>query len=124
MLPGTPISIEDINGLEIFAGQASLAIEHSQLYADMAEKIAALELVTQELEKSKDLLVEAERATAIGQMSAQLLHAIRNPLTSIGGTSRLLVKKTNDPYISNFLNIITQESSKIEIISRGSVQFR
>jgi signal transduction histidine kinase len=82
----------------------------------MAEKISALELVTQELEKSKDLLVEAERATAIGQMSAQLLHAIRNPLTSIGGTSRLLVKKTKDPYITNFLNIITQESSKIETI--------
>ncbi len=120
---GAPISIEDINGLEIFAGQASLAIEHSQLYADMAEKIAALELVTQELEKSKDLLVEAERATAIGQMSAQLLHSIRNPLTSIGGTARLLVKKTSDPYISNFLNIITQESSKIEIILEDLFSF-
>ncbi|NOR24370.1 MAG: GAF domain-containing protein, partial [Desulforhopalus sp.] len=111
-----PISNEDINGLEIFASHASLAIEHSHLYADMAEKISELELVTQELEKSKNLLVEAERATAIGQMSAQLLHAIRNPLTSIGGTSRLLVKKTKDPYILNFLHIITQESSKIEII--------
>ncbi len=113
---GAPISPEDINGLEIFASQASLAIEHSHLYADMAEKISALELVTHELEKSKDLLVQAERTSAIGQMSAQLLHAIRNPLTSIGGASRLLVKKTQDPYISNFLNIITQESSKIEII--------
>ena len=46
---------EDINGLEIFASQASLAIEHSHLYAEMAEKIAALELVTQELEKSQSL---------------------------------------------------------------------
>ena len=113
---GAAISAEDINGLEIFASQASLAIEHSHLYSEMAEKIEELELVTQELEKSQDLLVEAERTSAIGQMSAQLLHAIRNPLTSIGGTSRLLVKKTNDPYISNFLNIITEESSKIETI--------
>lgn len=120
---GTPITAEDINGLEIFASQASLAIEHSHLYSEMAEKIAELELVTQELEKSKDLLVEAERATAIGQMSAQLLHAIRNPLTSIGGTSRLLVKKIQDPYISNFLNIITQESSKIEIILEDLFNF-
>ena len=120
---GTAISAEDINGLEIFASHASLAIEHSHLYADMAEKIAALELVTQELEKSKDLLIEAERATAVGQMSAQLLHAIRNPLTSIGGTSRLLVKKTTDPYILNFLHIITQESSKIEIILEDLFSF-
>lgn len=120
---GAPISAEDINALEIFASQASLAIEHSHLYSEMAEKIAALELVTQELERSKDLLVEAERATAIGQMSAQLLHAIRNPLTSIGGTSRLLVKKIQDPYISNFLQIITQESSKIEIILEDLFNF-
>ena len=120
---GTAITPEDINGLEIFASQASLAIEHSHLYAEMTEKIAELELVTQELEKSKDLLVEAERLTAIGQMSAQLLHTIRNPLTSIGGTSRLLTKKISDPYIANFLRIITQESAKIEIILEDLFSF-
>jgi len=119
----TPISSVDINGLEIFASQASLAIEHSHLYSAMAEKITELEQVTQELEKSKDLLIEAERATAIGQMSAQLLHAIRNPLTSIGGTSRLLNKKINDPYILDFLNIISQESSKIETILEDLFSF-
>lgn len=120
---GAAITAEDINALEIFASQASLAIEHSHLYDEMAEKITELELVTQELERSQSLLVEAERTVAIGQMSAQLLHAIRNPLTSIGGTSRLLIKKTNDPYISNFLNIITQESSKIEIILEDLFSF-
>jgi signal transduction histidine kinase/DNA-binding response OmpR family regulator len=120
---GAAITPEDINGLEIFASQASLAIEHSHLYAEMTEKIAELELVTQELEKSRDLLVEAERLTAIGQMSAQLLHTIRNPLTSIGGTSRLLTKKISDPYIANFLRIITQESAKIEIILEDLFSF-
>ncbi len=120
---GAAITSEDINGLEIFASQASLAIEHSHLYNEMAEKIAALELVTQELDKSQSLLVEAERTAVIGQMSAQLLHAIRNPLTSIGGTSRLLVKKTSDPYISNFLNIITQESAKIEMVLEDLFSF-
>jgi signal transduction histidine kinase/DNA-binding response OmpR family regulator len=120
---GTPITKEDINGLEIFASQASLAIEHSRLYETMAEKIAALELVTHELEKSKNLLIEAERTAAIGHMSAQLLHSIRNPLTSIGGTSRLLAKKVKDQYITNFLNIITQEANKIEIILEDLFSF-
>ncbi|EKD39131.1 MAG: hypothetical protein ACD_75C00502G0002 [uncultured bacterium] len=118
-----PITSDDISGLEIFASQASLAIEYSHLYAAMAEKIAALELVTQELERSKDLLIEAERTATIGQMSAQLLHAIRNPLTSIGGTARLLTKKSSDPYMTNFLNIITQESNKIEIILEDLFSF-
>ena len=120
---GNPITAEDINGLEIFASQASLAIEHSQLYAAMAEKIAELETVTQELERSKDLLVEAERTATIGEMSSQLLHGIRNPLTSIGGTSRLLAKKVDDPYISNFLNVITREAAKIENILEDLFSF-
>jgi signal transduction histidine kinase/DNA-binding response OmpR family regulator len=115
-ITGAPITADDISGLKIFASQASLAIEHSRLYEIMAEKIAALEMVTQELEKSKDLLIEAERTSAIGHMSAQLLHAIRNPLTSIGGTSRLLAKRVTDQYVSNFLNVITQETNKIETI--------
>ncbi len=113
-ITGKPISLDDVNSLEIFASQASLAIEHSHLYEDMLKKIDELEIVTQELERSKDLLVEAEKYSAMGQMSAQLVHAIRNPITSIGGTARLLAKKTEDPYTINFLNIITKEAAKIE----------
>jgi len=111
---GTPITDQDLADLEIFASQASLAIEHSHLHEAMVRKINELEQVTEELEKSKDLLIEAERSSAIGQMAAQLVHAIRNPLTSIGATSRLLAKKTADSYIIRFLNIITKETSKIE----------
>ena len=109
-----PITIDDIHALEIFASQASLAIEHSHLYEDMRDKIRELEFVTQELEKSKDLLVAAEKYSAIGHMSAQLVHVIRNPITSIGGTARLLAKKTDDDYVANFLSIITKEASRIE----------
>ncbi|MDR3631525.1 MAG: response regulator [Desulfocapsaceae bacterium] len=109
-----PITAEEIQALEIFASQASLAIEHSHLYQDMTAKISELEMVTQELEKNKDLLVETERYSTLGYMSAQLVHAIRNPITSIGGTARLLTKRTNDPNILKFLRIMTQEAAKIE----------
>jgi len=108
------ITSENIAALEIFAGEASLAIEHSRLYETMVSKIAELEIVTDQLEKNRSLLVDAERSAAIGQMAAQLAHAIRNPLTSIGGTSRLLARKTTDPYSVKFLNIITKETIKIE----------
>ncbi len=109
-----PISDSDISDLEIFASQASLAIEHSYLYTEMLNKMHELEAVTQELEKNKDLLVEAERYAAIGHMSAQLVHAIRNPITSIGGTARLLTRKVDDPDILKFLNMMALDASKIE----------
>ncbi len=108
------ITEQDIQGLEILASQASIAIEHSHLYSAMASKITELELITQELDKSKDLLINSEREAAIGHMSSQLLHSIRNPLTSIGSTSRLLAKKTKDKYLVSFLEVISRETDKIE----------
>jgi len=122
-ITGKSITDDDISSLEIFASQASLAIEHSHLYKDMLQKIGELELVSQELEHSKDLLVEAEKYSAIGHMSAQLAHAIRNPITSIGGTARLLARKSSDSYTINFLNIITKEASKIEAILEDLLSF-
>ncbi|MCB2216037.1 response regulator [Desulfofustis glycolicus] len=109
-----PINQVDVEALETFAGQASLAVEHSRLYTDMQQKIDELELVTQELEKSKDLLIEAERYSALGYMSAQLMHALRNPITSIGGTARLLSKRITDQENRKFLDVLTRETSKLE----------
>lgn len=109
-----PISPADINDLEIFASHASLAIEHSYLYEDMAQKINELEQVTRELEQNKDLLLQAERSITINSISSQLLHALRNPITSIGGTARLLTRKAQDSYTADFLKIITSETDRIE----------
>jgi len=110
----TAITPADIIDLEIFASQASLAIEHSYLYEEMALKISELELVTTELEQNKDLLLKAESTITINRISSQLLHALRNPITSIGGTARLLTRKSKDPYTTEFLKIITNETDRIE----------
>jgi len=114
-----PVTPEEIADLEVFAGQASLAIEHSHLHESMMKKISELEIVTEELEKHKNLLVHAERSAALGKMTARLVHEIRNPLTSIGGTSRLLERKVTDPYIVKFLKIISKETAKIETTLKG-----
>lgn len=118
-----PITPELISALESFASQASLAIEHCNLYMDMEKKIEELEIMTHELEHNKDLLVEAERYAALGHMAAQLVHNIRNPVTSIGGTARLLARKTDDPEWLKFLNMMTSEAEKIEEILQDLFTF-
>jgi signal transduction histidine kinase/FixJ family two-component response regulator len=109
-------AIEDshIGALELFASQASLAIEQSRLHSERQRKIAELEAVNQELDRSKDLLVEAERYSALGHMAAQLVHIIRNPITSIGGVSRILSKKNLDPEWEKYLNVIIHETERVE----------
>lgn len=113
-ITGKPIEESDVRALEMFAAQASLAIEHSRLYHDMQEKIEELELITEELEKSRDQLLESERFAVLGQMSAQLVHALRNPITSIGGTARLLGKRVSEQKNRRFLKVLTKESAKVE----------
>ena len=109
-----PIAKELIKSLEIFANQASLAIEHSQLYMEMEDKIDDLKNVTQEMEKNKDLLVEFESYSALGHMSAQLVHVLRNPITSIGGAARILAKKITDEKSLEFVNMIVNETTRLE----------
>ena len=109
-----PITGDHIRSLEIFANQASLAIEHSRLYMEMENKIAELENVTHELEKNKDLLVESASYSALGQMSAQLVHVLRNPITSIGGAARILAKKVTDKKSLEFVNMIVDETTRLE----------
>ncbi|MCI5211800.1 MAG: hypothetical protein D3910_24150 [Candidatus Electrothrix sp. ATG2] len=111
---GKEIDSPLVHALESFASQASLAIEHCRLYTDMEEKIEQLKLVTHELETNKDLLVESERYSALGQVAAQLAHNIRNPITSIGGTARLLSRKTTDPQQLKFLDLLAMEVTRIE----------
>ncbi|WP_417909314.1 response regulator [Candidatus Electronema sp. PJ] len=111
---GRQIDHEQIQALESFASQASLAIEHWRMYVQMENKLKELEEVTEELEKNNGLLVEAERYAAVGQVAAQLAHNIRNPVTAIGGTARLLTRKIIDPQQLNFLGMMIKEVGKIE----------
>jgi signal transduction histidine kinase/DNA-binding response OmpR family regulator len=113
---GQPISPNDIGSLELFASQASLAIEHSHLYQDQQRRIGELEELTEELNKNKDLLVAAERFSALGQMAAQLVHSIRNPITSIGGIARILVRKPASEEQKKFLDVVGKESVRLEQI--------
>jgi len=118
-----PIFDGQISALELFASQASLAIEHSHLYMDMQKKIHELEELNHELDKNKDMLIEAERYTALGQMAAQMVHAIRNPVTSIGGISRILTKKITDKSNQKYLEAIIKESSRLESILQALFDF-
>jgi len=118
-----PITRDHVNSLEIFANQASLAIEHSRLYMEMEDKIAELQNVTHELEKNKDLLVESASYSALGEMSAQLVHVLRNPITAIGGAARILAKKITDEKNLEFVNMIVNETIRLELTLKDLFDF-
>lgn len=108
------ISEGHVSALELFSSQASLVIEHTHLYIDMQKTIAKLEAVNYELDKNKDLLVEAERFSALGHMASQMLHTLRNPITSIGGVVRIIAKKAQDEQLGQYAEVVVRETSRLE----------
>ena len=109
-----PISDGYVSALELFSSQASLAIEHSHLYMDMQNNIVELESVNYELDKNKDMLIEAERFSALGHMAAQMVHNIRNPITAIGGVARILAKKVKNNDLDKYTDVLIKETSRLE----------
>ncbi|GAE36804.1 PAS domain-containing sensor histidine kinase [Halalkalibacter akibai] len=66
--------------------------------------------------RTEKLLFESEKLTAVGQLAASIAHEIRNPLTSIKGFLQL-IKGTNEKVNKNYLNIMADEITRIEMIT-------
>ncbi|MBA3016346.1 MAG: response regulator [Proteobacteria bacterium] len=109
-----PISESHVSALELFSSQASLVIEHTHLNMDMQKTIVQLEELNRELDKNKDMLVEAERFSALGHMAAQMLHTLRNPITSIGGVARIMAKKAQDQELAHYADLVYKEAGRLE----------
>ncbi len=110
------IHTEDVEALELFSSLASIGLGKACICAQLQDRLAELERLYEDLERNKDLLIEAERYTALGRMADQLLHEIRNPLSALGGIAKILAKKAIDPTVKSYANIIVKETTRLEKI--------
>jgi hypothetical protein len=112
-----PINDEDVKHLRSFANHASLAIENSHLYRSLEEKVEELSDANNELRENRDKLIRYERLSAVGKVAAQITHEIKNPLVSIGGFARRILKKDQDGGVNrNYAKIIVKEVDHLENI--------
>ncbi len=114
---GRPITDEHVKLLTLFAGQAGLAIENAETYAE-------LQLRLQELKRAQDALVHSEKLATVGKMAAHVAHEIRNPLATIGGFARTMMRKpSNTERVARNAKIITEEVARLENILRAVMDF-
>lgn len=102
--------------MELFGNQASLAIEKSKLYSQLAQKIASLEEANNKLEENRDLLIRAERLSVLGEMVAHIAHEMKNPMASIGGLARFIQRHTQEERDKDHLGTIVKETLRLEQI--------
>jgi signal transduction histidine kinase len=79
--------------LSILTGQAAVAIENSQLYNQLRNKIEALKQNVKQLNETQNQLIQTEKMAAVGQLAFGIAHEIRNPLGIILGGVELLGNK-------------------------------
>jgi hypothetical protein len=119
-----PITKYDINLLETFVHQASVAIHNAGLYASLSEKVQELEEAYRVLQDNQERLVRAEKLAAVGEFTAKVAHEIKNPLTSVGGFARSIYRGTSDDDLNKkYLEVIIQEVERLEGILRELLSF-
>jgi two-component system sensor histidine kinase HydH len=114
---GKEVTVQELKTLSMLAHQAALSIENSRLYS-------FVEGVNRELREAKEKLMETEKMAALGEITAGLAHEIRNPLVSIGGFARRLLKKAGEESsIKSYLDVIVAEVERLEKILRDVLDF-
>jgi two-component system sensor histidine kinase HydH len=105
---GMSISPDDLHLLRLFANQAGMAIENSMLYN-------RIEQAHSSLREARERLVHGERLAAIGEMAANLVHELKNPIITIGGfAGRLLKGLPDESREHRYADTIVKEVCRLE----------
>ncbi|MFQ6099143.1 MAG: ATP-binding protein, partial [Armatimonadota bacterium] len=120
LFSGNPITDEDVRLLEMFSAQAGQALANAKAYQNLRDTLSELEDAYRELEGTQKRLVRAEQLAAVGTMAARVAHEIRNPLTTVGGFARTIVRNPGDAERSReHAQIIVDEVDRLELILRN-----
>ena len=112
-----PITSEQIELLETFSSQASIAIETADAYRQLQEKVEQLQKAYHQLEEAQRKMIQVEQLAAVGRMAAKVAHEIRNPLVTIGGFARMIRKNPDDAMkVRSNSYVIVEEVKRLERI--------
>lgn len=102
---------EDLQIVELFAERAATAIDNYSLYQ---QQRAFNESLEQALEDAKARLIERERMAAVGAFCTQIVHEIRNPLSTIGLTLNFFARTVLTDLAQERLLLAREEVERLE----------
>ena len=119
-----PIAHNDIEFLLILAGQAALALENAYAQATLHSQVKHLARMNKSLSEARSKLILSEKMAAVGSVAARITHEIRNPLTTIGGFARRILKEAPEgTKVRRNAAIIVEEVNRLETLLQGILDF-
>lgn len=117
----TGISMQNIDLLSIFSFQSAFLIES---YLNLIE----VKKEMKKIEERQEAIIESEKMAAVGRIASHIAHEIRNPLVTMGGYSKRILKYTSENMLDikkviKSADIILKESERLEKILSNVMDF-
>jgi two-component system NtrC family sensor kinase len=78
---------------------------------------------TAEVRATEGRLAEAEKLAALGRLTAEIAHEIRNPLTALGGYGRRLLRAVSTDAEREYARIVVEEAARLESLLKDVLDF-
>lgn len=117
------------NIIGILTGFLSSQVNFQRLRAEknihsLSESYSELREKADQIVEIEDQLRQADRLTALGELSAGMAHEIRNPLGSIRGAAEILQDSfSKNHHHSEFINILISEVDRLNQVVEGFLNF-
>ena len=117
----TGISSPSVDLLSIFSFKAAFPIDS---YLNLVE----VKKEMKRLEGRQEAIIESEKMAAVGRIASHIAHEIRNPLVTMGGYAKRILKNSEegelDPKkVNRSADIILKESERLEKILSNVMDF-
>ena len=98
-------------------------LEAARLYAEAIQRNKELAETNERLRTTQMQLIQSEKLAAIGQLTAGIVHDVKNPLTVIKGVAELLLSEESLPQYNQELSLIRESALKANNIVSDLMKF-
>ena len=120
---GVPFLTDDLKLLRAAATCASTVIQNVRLVEDLQGSLNELRRRSETIKEMQSALMSSQKASALGQLAAGVVHDIKNPLTVISAYAQLLTDEEMSAEAPQFASAILEASGQVSQIVKRVLDF-